>query len=123
MLKTIPELVAEARTGVRCMEAEQAIAEARKNGGTVIDVREPPEVEQSPVPGSLNLPRSVLEMQALAQIPDPQTPLYLHCASGVRASLAAEQLQRLGYENVTVITCDADKVRNAVSSNPAGLSS
>ncbi|MGB2708812.1 MAG: rhodanese-like domain-containing protein, partial [Pseudoalteromonas nigrifaciens] len=37
-------------------------------------------------------------------------PIYLHCASAARATLGAEALTRVGYENVTVITCKAEKV-------------
>ena len=41
---------------------------------------------------------------------DAARPIYLHCASGARATLGAEALTRVGYENVTVITCDANQI-------------
>ena len=110
MLKTIPELIAEARTELRCIEAALAVAEAQLNGGVLIDVREAAEVQQSPAPHSVNLPRSMLEMKVLEHVQQAETPLYLHCASGVRATLAAEQLLRMGYEQVSVITCSFDQV-------------
>jgi rhodanese-related sulfurtransferase len=110
MLKTIPELIAEARTELRCIEASLAVAEAQLNGGVLIDVREVAEVQQSPAPHSVNLPRSMLEMIVLEHVKQAETPLYLHCASGVRATLAAEQLLRMGYEQVCVITSSFDQV-------------
>ena len=39
-----------------------------------------------------------------------ERPIYLHCATGGRATLAAEQLQRIGYNKVTVISCKAENV-------------
>lgn len=41
---------------------------------------------------------------------DPERPIYLHCASSLRAALAAEQLSRIGYTNVSVISCKMDEV-------------
>ena len=110
MLKTVPELVAEARADLRCVDAETAMAEVNENQGTIIDVRELVEVEQLDAPHSLNIPRGILEMKIPELVPDENHPLYLHCATGGRATLAAEQLVRLGYQNVSVITCPIDTV-------------
>lgn len=70
---------------------------------TKVDVREPAESEKEPTPGSLNFPRGVLEMKMLEKFQDEATQVYLHCASGVRARLAAEQLMQMGYLNISVI--------------------
>ncbi|MCV6614841.1 MAG: rhodanese-like domain-containing protein [Cellvibrionaceae bacterium] len=110
MLKPIPELVAEARQTLRCLKAEDAMVEQKENHGLIIDVREPEEVAQTPAPESINIPRGVLEMKVSANYPHPEQPIYIHCASGARATFAAEQLQRVGYTNVTVITCPIDTV-------------
>ena len=90
---------------LRTVSAEQAASECRNNNGSLIDVREVAEVANQPVPSALHIPRGVLEMKALEQFKDASTPLYIHCASGVRAKLAAEQLIKMGYENVSVVTC------------------
>ncbi|TDG15389.1 rhodanese-like domain-containing protein [Seongchinamella unica] len=110
MLKTVPEIVAEARTELRCVDAETAMTEVNENQGTIVDVRELIEVEQLNAPHSLNIPRGILEMKITELVPDENHPLYLHCATGGRATLAAEQLKRLGYQNVSVITCPIDNV-------------
>ena len=110
MLKTVPELVAEARVDLRCVNAATAMAEVNDNQGTIIDVRELVEVEQLGAPHSLNIPRGILEMKITGLVPDEQHPLYIHCATGGRATFAAEQLRRLGYQQVTVITCPIDTV-------------
>ena len=110
MLKTVPELVAEARTHLRCVDATTAMAEIRANGGTIVDVREPVEVSNLAAPRSVHIPRGILEMKIGEAVPDAGHPLYLHCATGGRATLAAQQLVNMGYENVSVVTCPANTV-------------
>ena len=109
-LKTIPELIAEIRPNMRCISATEARKELKENHGLLIDVREPGEVAEHPTPNSINIPRGVIEMRISEQHPDPQTPIYIHCATGARATLAAEQLKRLGYQKVTIITCDLESI-------------
>ena len=96
MFVTLAELIANARADLRCLDAETAMNELQETGGTIIDVREPLELETSPAPQSLNIPRGILEMKVMDIVTDADHPLYLHCATGGRATLAAEQLQRLG---------------------------
>ena len=115
MLISVPELLAEARKNVRLLDAVAAMAECTDKGGTVIDVREPGEVQAKPAAESLNIPRGVLEMMALEKFQDANHSIYLHCANGTRATLAAEQLARLGYADVTVISCGIDAVCEAQS--------
>ncbi|WP_407080220.1 rhodanese-like domain-containing protein [Alteromonas aquimaris] len=91
---------------VRKVTAQEAAKECAQNKGTVLDVREPAECETSPVKASINIPRGVLEMKIIEKFKDPNHPFYIHCASGVRAQLAAEQLIHMGYTTVSAITCD-----------------
>lgn len=111
MLKSVPEMVAEARANLRCINAETAMAEIQENNGTIIDVRELIEVEHLAAPHSVNIPRGVLEMKVGEVLPNSEQPVYLHCATGGRATFAAQQLVKMGYSNVTVITCPIDTVR------------
>ena len=113
MLLTLPELIANARANLRCLDARSAMAEMLVTGGTLIDVREPAELADSPASRSINIPRGVLEMKVMEVAAEADHPVYLHCATGGRATLAAEQLERLGYRNVTVITCVVERVREA----------
>ncbi len=113
MLKSVPELVAEARASLRCVDATTAMAEIRDNGGTILDVREPVEVSNLAAPRSVNVPRGVLEMKIGELVTDADHPIYLHCATGGRATLAAEQLVRMGYSKVSVVTCPAGTVAEA----------
>ncbi len=110
MLMTVPELIAQVKEEVRALEAAVALPECKEKGGILIDVREPAEVQAKASKGAINIPRGMLEMMALEKIKNSDQPIYIHCASGVRAILAAEQLGRVGYEDVTVISCPVDVV-------------
>lgn len=110
MLKTIAELIAETKQSINCITAEEAAVKCRELQGVVIDVRETAERDQKALASTVHIPRGVLEMKMLSLYPDAKQPLFIHCASGVRACLAAEQLTRLGYENVWAITCQLDGV-------------
>lgn len=110
MLKPIPELVAAICADIRVITAAQAALEMAENNGVTIDVREPSEVSEKPAPNSINIPRGVLEMKMSQAYPNSEQPIYIHCASGARAALSAEQLQRIGYCHVTAISCGIDDV-------------
>ena len=111
MLKTIPELLHEAAAHVRCISAALAATEQKENKGLLIDVREPAEHQIKPAVGAINIPRGLVEMKLMEIEKDPNRPIYLHCATSARAILAAEQLARVGYRNVSVITCDVDTIQ------------
>lgn len=108
---TASDLVAEARA--RIHEVSPAAFHASPGEALVIDVREPAEFETGHIPGSINIPRGVLEFQvdahpAVAHVSDPalshkQRPLALVCRTGGRAALSALNLQRLGFTDVRSI--------------------
>jgi rhodanese-related sulfurtransferase len=110
MLKSIPDLIQEIRPNIRCISAKEAKQEMSNNGGIIIDVREPMEVAENPTPGAINIPRGLLEMKLTSLHPHEETPIYVHCATGARATLSAEQLIRIGYKHVSVITCDIETI-------------
>jgi rhodanese-related sulfurtransferase len=110
MLITIKELLADAGQAVTKMTIAQAAPLLRGSDHLLIDLREHQEVQKLPVTGALHIPRGVLEMQLLEKFNDPQRAIFLHCASGGRATLAAEQLQRLGYQQVVAITSKVEDI-------------
>ena len=71
---------------------------------------EPAEHANKAAVGSIKYPRGLLEMKLMEIEKDATRPIYLHCASAARANLSAEALTRVGYENVTVITCNAEEI-------------
>ena len=110
MLKTLPLLLQQATQNIQPITAKKAAEDLGQNKGLLIDVRESAEHAASPPIGAINIPRGVLEIKMLEMEKDPERPIYLHCASSLRAALAAEQLTRIGYKNVSVISSRMDEV-------------
>ena len=113
MLKTIPEVIAEARASLTVISAEQAVVLVKKEQGVIIDVREPCEYAEKSAQGSINIPRGLVEMKMLQLYPNETQPIFLHCATGARAIFSAEQLKRVGYVNVSVISSSLDDICRA----------
>jgi len=67
----------------------------------LVDVREDHEFAVDHLPGAVHLGRGILERDAEARWPDPDTDLVLYCGGGYRSALAAENLQRMGYTKVS----------------------
>ena len=66
-------------------------------------MREPDEYEQGAVPGSVHIPRGMLETAVEGKIPDRGTGIAVLCAGGTRSAFAAQTLGRLGYTSVVSI--------------------
>ncbi len=105
MVKSVVEMIGEARAQIELVPPEAVSKELAAGGPILIDVREPVEWERH-VEGALQVPRGLLEFVA-----DPASPRYaaglepnrrviVYCASGARAALAALTLENMGYENV-----------------------
>ena len=103
MSKTFAELMREARMTVR--EVSPAEAElAAEHGARLVDVRETSEWEEGYVPGAVLIPKSYLEQQIEAAVPDRNAQVVLYCAGGVRSLFAGQTLQEMGYTNVASMT-------------------
>lgn len=113
MLKNIPEVIAHARESLTVISAAEAVELSKQNNGVIIDVREPSEYNQQSAEGSINIPRGLLEMKMLQMYPDENKAIFLHCATGARAIFSAEQLKRVGYVNVAVISSSVEDICKA----------
>jgi molybdopterin/thiamine biosynthesis adenylyltransferase/rhodanese-related sulfurtransferase len=91
------ELLNQAKAGIR--EVDTATAAAIE-GATWLDVREPDEHDQGAIPGSLHIPRGLLELQVESRVPDKSAPIVAYCAGGTRSAFAAASLGDLGYTDV-----------------------
>jgi rhodanese-related sulfurtransferase len=107
MRKTVEELLAEARAGLRRLEPAEAEA-ARLAGAPLVDIRGAEQVAaQGRIPGALWISRNVLEWRV-----DPasghqepalagrENDVVLICAQGYQSSLAAATLHALGFTGV-----------------------
>jgi molybdopterin/thiamine biosynthesis adenylyltransferase/rhodanese-related sulfurtransferase len=64
------------------------------------DVREKDEWNAGHIPGAIHVPKSYLEQWAEDRLPEKEKTTILYCAAGVRSAMAADTLQKLGYQNV-----------------------
>src|SRR5216117_1665773 len=64
------------------------------------DVREKDEWNAGHIVGAVHVPKSYLEQWAEDRLPDKDKTTILYCAGGVRSAMAADTLQKLGYQNV-----------------------
>lgn len=97
MAVTPHDLVVEAKAQIK--EISTADGQATMSRWTLIDVREPDEFAAGHLPGSINIPRGVLEFK-IATFPecvDQAKPYLIYCRTGGRSALAAVQLQKIGY--------------------------
>ena len=81
------------------------LTDAARAEVTVLDARRDDERAAGFIPGSAHLPLHAL-LSRLDEVPD--RPLWIHCASGYRASIAASLLARAGHD-VTLIDDEYDK--------------
>ena len=68
-----------------------------KKGARVIDVRTPAEFARGHLAQAVNLPLDEFSDRLVREVPDKQTPLLLHCASGARSAAAKRVADKLGY--------------------------
>jgi phage shock protein E len=71
-----------------------------KQSPVIIDVRENDEFVQGHISGARNVSRGVLERKVKNLVPDPLSPVVLYCSCGSQSALAADNLQKIGYQNV-----------------------
>ena len=112
MIKPVADFIAEAKSRCNCVDIESAkkLYDDADNA-IIVDVREPNEAEEKKLADSINIPRGVLEMKIAQVCPDPDMLILTHCAAGGRASLAADRLQEMGYNNVHVIEGKFDDIK------------
>jgi rhodanese-related sulfurtransferase len=114
MASSLMEMIQEARAHVRELPPKEVAASIERGEvQLVIDVREPEEWSKGHIPGSVNIPRGMLELRAdpaspiadhaLSDNPAAQVVVYCLRAPSARSLLAAQTLQRMGYTRVSGI--------------------
>lgn len=104
---SVNDMVADARTRIQGLSKEEMQGELEAGDALIVDIRDVRERwREGAIPGSRHVPRGMLEFWA-----DPQSEYYkgfmnperrtiVYCAGGLRSSLAADVLQKMGYKNV-----------------------
>jgi rhodanese-related sulfurtransferase len=109
--KTFRERVHAARRHVRFLTVEEAKQIIERRHATVIDVGEAWQVaERGTIPGAKNISRGELDIRADTELPrrDPRLQdrtqkIILTCGGGGKATLCAEILTEMSFEDVWVI--------------------
>jgi len=95
------KLVNEAKKKVK--ETNVADVKRRADAGEkfiLVDVREDNEWAKGHLPGAVHLGKGIIERDIEQRVPDANTNLILYCGGGFRSALVADNLQRMGYNNV-----------------------
>ena len=112
-VQSVDEMVASAQKNVDGITVEQ-LMEKLDNGDMIllIDVREPNEFNAGYIPGSVNIPRGVIEFKidneafwdaAFLYLPETDEEIIVYCKKGKRGILAGETLKKLGYTKVSYL--------------------
>jgi rhodanese-related sulfurtransferase len=102
--KTAAQMVAEAKGRIENLTPEQASAELEGGDVILIDIREDADrIQNGVIPNSVHAPRGMLEFWADPTSAfhreefDPARRTILYCGGGGQSALAADTLQRMGY--------------------------
>jgi len=95
------QIVQDAKTRIRELSVDQL--KSKLDGGEnflLVDVREESEYAADHLPGAIHLGKGIIERDIENRVPDTDTPVVLYCGGGFRSALAADNLQKMGYNNV-----------------------
>jgi rhodanese-related sulfurtransferase len=96
------KIVEDAKTRVRETNVDQVKNRIdRGEKFLLVDVREEGEFAKDHLPGAIHLGKGVIERDIEARVPELNTEMVLYCGGGFRSALAADNLQKMGYTNVT----------------------
>ena len=110
-IKSIQNLVSEAMSEIKTINADEAYQKFENNNCNLIDIREINELDNAGrVEGASHIPRGMLEVYLDPNSPiiqngqvDKNKELILFCAGGVRSALAVKSLKEMGYEKISHI--------------------
>ena len=95
-------LVRDAKSRTREITVDEHLA--RGQGGqpaVLVDTREDHEWALGHLPGAIHLSKGVIERDIEGAIPDKAAPIVCYCGGGFRSALVCDNLQKMGYTNVT----------------------
>lgn len=102
------QMLAEANAVIESVSVQDLTYLMEDSEVLLVDVRELVEREtDGAIPGSLHVPRGLLEFKADPDSPvyendlDPEDRLILYCGTGGRSALAAKTLSDMGYQDVS----------------------
>lgn len=100
--KRFDDLVDDARGRIReCTIDDVKDLLDRGHEFVLVDVREESEWQGGHLPGAVHLCKGIIERDIEEAVPDTGAEIVLYCGGGYRSALAADNLTKMGYTNVT----------------------
>jgi rhodanese-related sulfurtransferase len=105
----VKEMVLETRKHIKTIDMDEfrRVVDNRQ-GRLIVDTREPVAFTAGHVPGSINIPRGLIEFKIWKHVGFPDKTdynkaMYIYCGTGGRCTLATKSLQDLGFTNVSAV--------------------
>ena len=96
------KLVDDAKSRIRQITPEEIKKRLDANEELMlVDTREEFEWNNGRIVGAIHLSKGVIEREIEMLIPDMNQEIILYCGGGYRSALSADNLQKMGYINVT----------------------
>jgi len=94
-------LVNDAKSRVKEIDVE-GYKKLASTGETfqLIDVREESEFAAGHAAGAMHLGKGIIERDIETKVPDKAAKILLYCGGGFRSALAADALNKMGYQDV-----------------------
>ncbi len=102
-MATVAEPLEQVKQRIDLIANEKAREEVDSGEAKLIDVREPHEWDEAHLEGATHVPQAELLDRISELVPDRSDRIVLYCRTDNRSSRAADALQDLGYENVSVV--------------------
>ncbi len=105
----VSEHVAAVRKTIKTIDMAGYLAAVKDpKGAMLLDIREPAEFAAGHVPGAVNIPRGLLEFQIYKALGypnkvDTEKTIYVQCQTGGRATLATDDLKKIGFKNPVAV--------------------
>jgi rhodanese-related sulfurtransferase len=96
------KIVQDAKSRIREVTVDQVKAKLdRGEKFYLVDVREESEWAKDHLPKAIFLGKGIIERDIEQKIPETGAEIVLYCGGGFRSALAADNLQKMGYSNVS----------------------
>jgi rhodanese-related sulfurtransferase len=93
--------VADAKKRIREITVDEVMARIDSQATFhLVDVREDSEWAAGHLPHAIHLGKGIIERDIEKTIPETSAEIVLYCGGGYRSALAADSLQKMGYQNV-----------------------
>ena len=102
-MATVAEPLEQVKQRIDLIANEKGREEVDSGEAKLIDVREPHEWDEAHLEGATHVPQAELLDRISELVPDRSDRIVLYCRTDNRSSRAADALQDLGYENVSVV--------------------